>query len=132
MASQLPPVASKANTPMQHEFPQPHERPPPFQMEQLLQVLSDAMLQISHTNQAMLSFLSANNGRTQDQPDSKVRPKSFSGLPSKDVLAWLDHFEMISSYHQWSDMRNALEVRTLLENVTTTWYVQQASEVTEN
>ena len=68
---------------------------PPFQMEQLLQVLSNAMLRISHTNQAMLSFLSTNNDRFQDRPDSKVCP-SFSSLPSKDVLAWLDHFEMIS------------------------------------
>ena len=132
MASQFPPVAVEVDTPMQSEFPQPHERPPPFQMEQLLQVLSNAMLQISHTNQAMLSFLSATNDRSPDRPDSKVRPKSFSGLPSEDVLAWLDHFEMISSYHKWSDERKALEVRTLLENVAATWYVQQASEVTEN
>ena len=117
---------------MEPEFSQPHDRPPPFQMEQLLQLVSNAMLQISHTNQAMLSFLSAHNDRAQDRPDSKVRPKSFSGLPSEDVLAWLDHFEMISSYHQWSDERKALEVRTLLENVAATWYVQQSSDVTEN
>ena len=101
-------------------------------MEQLLQVLSNDMLQISHTNQAMLSFITVNNDRSQDRPDSKVHPKSFSGLPSEDVLAWLDHFDMISSYHKWFDGRKALEVRTLLKNVATTWYVQQASEVTEN
>ena len=100
-------------------------------MEQLLQVLPNAMLQISHTNQAMLSFLSATNDRSPDRPDSKVRPKS-SGLPSEDVLAWLDHFEMISSYHKWFDGCNALEVRSLIENVAATWYVQQASEVTES
>ena len=132
MASQLPPVAVEDNTPMHHEFPQPHERPPPFQMEQLLQVLSNFMLQISHMNQAMLSFLSANNDRFQDLRDSKVCPNSFSGLPFEDVIAWLDHFEMISSYHKWSDGGKALEVRTLLENVAATWYIQQASEVTEN
>ena len=80
----------------------------------------------------MLSFLFAHNDRAQDRPDSKVRPKFFSGLPSEDVLAWLDHFEMISSYHRWSDERKALEVRTLLKNVTATWYVQQSSDVTEN
>ena len=85
-----------------------------------------------HTNQAMLSFLSAHNDRAQDRPDSKVRPKSFSSLPSEDVLAWLDRFEMISSYHRWSDERKALEVRTLLENVAATWYVQQSSDVIEN
>ena len=132
MASQFPPVVVEVDTPMQSEFPQPPERPPPFQMEQLLQVLSNAMLQISHTNQAMLSFLSATNDRSPDRPDSKVRPKSFSGLPSEDVLPWLDHFKLISSYHKWSDERKALEVRTLLENVAATWYVQQANEVTEN
>ena len=96
MASQLPPVASKANTPMQPEFPQPHERPPPFQME--LQVLSNNMLQIDHTNQAMLSFLFAKSELSQDWANSKVLPK-LSGLPFEDVLAWLDHFEMISRYH---------------------------------
>ena len=117
---------------MEPEFSQPHERPSPFQMEQLLQLVSKAMLQNSHTNQTMLSCLSAHNDCAQDQPDSKVRPKSFSGLPSEDVLAWLDHFEMISSYHRWSDERKALEVRTLLKNVTATWYVQQSSDVNEN
>ena len=86
-------------------------------MEQLLQVLSNTLLQIGHTNQAMLSFLSTNYERSQDQPDSKVRPKSFSGFPSKVILAWLDHFEMISSYHQRSNMHKALEVHILLENV---------------
>ena len=80
----------------------------------------------------MLSFLFATNDWSPDRPDSKVHPKSFSGLPSEDVLAWLDHFEMISSYHKWSDERKALEVCTLLENVIATWYVQQASEVAEN
>ena len=40
MASQLPRTAFEADTPKQPEFPQPHERPPHFQMEQLLQVLS--------------------------------------------------------------------------------------------
>ena len=39
---------------------------------------------------------------------------------------------MISSYHEWYDGRKALEVRTLLETVAPTWYVQQASEVTKN
>ena len=101
-------------------------------MERLLQVLSNAMLQISQTNQAMLSFLSATNDRSPGRPNSNVRPNSLSDLPSQDVLAWLDHFEMISSYHKWSDERKALEVRTLLENVIATWYAQQASEVTEN
>ena len=71
----------------------------------------------------MLSFLSVNNDHAQDQLDSKVRPKSFSRLPSKDVLAWLKHFEIISSLHQWSDERKDFEVCTLLENVAATWYV---------
>jgi hypothetical protein len=79
----------------------------------------------------MLSFLSANNDHTQDRPDSKVCLKSFFGLPFEVVLAWLDHFEMISSYHRWSDECKALEVRTLLENVAATWYVQQSSDMIE-
>ena len=69
-------------------------------MEQHQQVLSNDMLQISHMNQARISFLLANNEQSQDWLDSKVRPKSFSDLPSKDVLAWLDHFKLISSYQQ--------------------------------
>ena len=131
MASQLPPVAFEVDPPMQHEFPQPDERPPPLQMEQLLQVLSNVVLHINHMNQAMLSFLSANSERSQDQPDSKVRHKS-SSLLFEDVLAWLDHFEMLSNYHQWFDVRKVLEVRTLLENVAAPWYVQQTSEVIDN
>ena len=89
-------------------------------MEQLLQLPSNAMLQIGHTNQAMLPFLFVNNDRAQDQLNSKVRPKSFSGLPSKDVFASLDHFEMISSYNRMSYECKALDVRTLLKNVTAT------------
>ena len=123
MTSQLLPVASNTDAPMQPEFPQHHEQPPPFQVEQLLQVLSNTMLQISHTNQAMLSFLSVNSERSQDRPNSRVRMKSFSGLSSEDVFAWLDYFEMISSYHQWSDV-----VCILLENVAATWYVKEFSD----
>ena len=63
MVSPLHSVASEADTPMQPEFSQPHERPPNFQMGQLLLLLSNAMLQINQTNQAMLSFLSANGER---------------------------------------------------------------------
>ena len=119
MASQVPPVASNVDTPMQSSSHSLMINHPPFQVEQLLQVLSNAMLQINHTNQAMLSFLSANSERSQDQPHSKIHSKS-SNLPSEDVLAWLDHFEMISSYHWWSDVHKALEVRSLLENVAAT------------
>ena len=124
MASQLPPVASEVDTPMQPDFPQPHEWPPPFHMDQLLQLLSNATHQISHKNQEMLSFLSANSERSQDLSDSKVRPKSLSGL--------LNCFEMISSYDQWSEVHNALEIRTVLKNVAATWFIQQPRELTEN
>ena len=117
---------------MQHEFLESHEQSPPFQVEQLLQAISNVMLQINHTNQAMLSFLSTNGERSHDQRDSKICPKSFSGFPSEDVLSWLDHIEMISNYHRWSNVRKGLEVHTLLENVVATGYIQQAREMTEN
>ena len=45
------------------------------------------------------------------------------------VLAWLDHFDNVVGHHQWSDDRKALELRTTLENVEATWFIQQLKEV---
>ena len=66
---------------------------------------------------------------TEKQKESRVRPQSFSSLPTEDVLAWLDHFDNVACYHQWSDDRKALELRTTLENVEATWFIQQLKEV---
>ena len=66
---------------------------------------------------------------TENQKESRVRPQSFSSLPTEDVLAWLDHFDNVAGYHQWSDDRKALELRTTLENVEATWFIQQLKEV---
>ena len=101
---------------------------PTSPIDQLVQALSNIILQVNHTNQAMLSFLSARSEPQQNLPDSRVRPKPFSGLPSEDVLSWLDHFEMVASYHQWPHPRKAMEMKTLLENIAATWLVQQPEE----
>ncbi|MCO5554736.1 hypothetical protein L7F22_008270 [Adiantum nelumboides] len=98
------------------------------QMEQMLQTISNMMLHVSHTNQALLNYLSTAAPHTQ-KPDSKIRPKYFSGFPTKDVLTWLDHFDNVASYHCWSDDRKAMEARTLLEGVATTWFIQQSEDV---
>ena len=64
----------------------------------------------------------------QNLSDPRVRPKPFFGLPSKYVLSWLDHFEMVASYHQWTHPRKAMEMKTLLEIIAVTWLVQQLEE----
>ena len=99
-------------------------------MDQLFQAVSNILLQVNHTNQALLNFLST--GQHQHRSDSKVRPKSFSGLPSEDVLMWLDHLENVAGYHLWTDDRKAMEVRTLLDNVAATWYIQQPDATKAN
>ena len=47
-------------------------------------------------------------------------------------MAWLDHFDNVVGYHQWSDDKKALELRTVLENVATTWFIQQPEEVKQD
>ncbi|MCO5577459.1 hypothetical protein L7F22_031291 [Adiantum nelumboides] len=42
---------------------------------------------------------------------------------------WLDHFENVSSYHNWSEEHKAVEVRTLLEGVAATWFIQQQEDI---
>jgi hypothetical protein len=74
-------------------------------------------------NQQLLALLSQridpNNKR-----DSKVRPKPFTGLPTEDVLTWLDYFENVAGYHDWPEERKAAEARTVLEGIAVTWYIQ--------
>ena len=53
-------------------------------------------------------------------------------MPIEDVFAWLDHFDNVVDYDQWSDDRKALELRTILENVATTWFIQQPEEVKQD
>ena len=47
-------------------------------------------------------------------------------------MAWLDHFDNVVGYHQWSDDKKALELRTVLENVAATWFIQQPEEVKQD
>ena len=102
-------------------------------MEQMFQAMSTMMIQVNHTNQALMTWLtsqSQSTGTMNDQKkDSRIRPRSFSGLPTEDVLAWLDHFDLIAGYHDWNDERKALELRTVLEHVATTWFIQQPEEI---
>ena len=102
------------------------------QNEQLIHAVSNILIQVNQTNQALMNYLTLSTHNTQPRTDTKVRPKAFSGLPTEDVLMWLDHFENVASYHQWDDRRKALEVRTLLENVAATWFIQQQEEVKQN
>lgn len=105
-------------------YMQPEYTAQPVQMEHLFQAMSNMLLQVNHTNQSLLNFLSSSASHNH-RPDPKIRPKSFSGLPTEDVLMWLDHFENVSSYHNWSEERKAMEVRMLLEGVAATWFIQQ-------
>ncbi|KAI5072698.1 hypothetical protein GOP47_0012804 [Adiantum capillus-veneris] len=87
--------------------------------------MSNLLLQVNHTNHALLSYITTHSHKT----DPKIRPKPFSGLPIEDVLTWLDHFDNVAGYHQWSDDRRAMEARTLFEGVGATWFVQQPVDV---
>ena len=101
--------------------------PQATQIDNLFHAVSNILLQVNHTNQALLGYLS-NSTPTQNRPDPKIRPKSFSGLPTEDILTWIDHFENVAAYHQWHDQRKALEASTLLDNIAATWFIQQPAE----
>ena len=92
------------------------------------------MMQVNHTNQTLMTWLTNQSAcaTTNKQTDSRIRPRSFSGLPTKDVLAWLGHFDNVASYHEWHDQRKALELRTVLEHVAITWFIQQPEEIKLN
>ena len=87
-----------------------------------------------------MSLLSSHNGqppidgqgRRLNDTDSKARPRTFSGLPTEDILTWLDHMENIAGYHDWSDARKARELRTLLDGVAATWFLQQDDSIKNN
>ena len=95
--------------------------------------MSNMMMQVNHTNQTLLNLLVANEERHKhDKSDPKLWPKSFSGLPTKDILIWLDHFENVASYHAWMDHLKALETRTFMDNVAATWFLQLPEEAKNN
>ena len=127
--SAQPPLYEEVS--MHPEFQTAQPRMDMTQMEQMFHAISNMLLQVNNTNQTLLGFISS-QGTTPNRTDTKVRPKPFSGLPSEDVLSWLDHFENIASYHQWSEERKALEVRTLFENVAATWFIQQQEDTKRN
>jgi hypothetical protein len=49
--------------------------------------------------------------------DSRIWPKAFVGLPTKDLLSWLDHFDNITGYCHWTDNQKIVEVRTLFNGI---------------
>ncbi|MCO5582964.1 hypothetical protein L7F22_036867 [Adiantum nelumboides] len=112
---------------------------PSLPMEQLFQAVSDLIVQVNqtnqalinenHTNQILLNQLSTTNPA---RPDPKIRPKPFSGLATDDVLSWLDHFQNVATYQSWSTNKQAMEASTLLEGVASTWYIQQSQEVKQD
>ena len=97
------------------------------------QAMSTMIIQVNHTNQALMTWLtsqSQSTGTISDQKkDSKIHSRSFSGLPTEDVLAWLDHFDLVVGYHDWNDERKALELRIVLEHVAAMWFIQQLEEI---
>ena len=95
MASPIQNNGATEYTDMNPEFLQQHqENRQAFQLDQLIQAVSNIAIQSNLTNQAMLSFFSSQTDRHANRLDPRVRPKSFSGLPSEDILSWLDHSEM--------------------------------------
>ena len=77
-----------------------------------------------------LTSQSQSTGTISDQrKDSRIRPRSFSCLPTEDVLAWLDHFDLVVGYHDWNDERKALELQSVLEHLAATWFIQQSKEI---
>ena len=99
-------------------------QPPLSGNERMEQMLQAMLIQMNNTNQALIAMLSQRQD-CKNRPDPKVRPKPFSGLPTEDVLTWLDHFDNVAECHQWSDEHKALEARTLYENIAATWFMQQ-------
>jgi hypothetical protein len=73
-------------------------------MDQLFQVVLNILLQVNHTNQALLNY----------------------------ILMWLDHLENNAEYHLSMNKYKAMEVRTLLDNMATTWYIQQLDTTKNN
>ena len=58
-------------------------------MEQMFQAMSTIMMQVNHTYQTLMTWLTnqSTSATTSKQKDSRIRPRSFSGLPTEDVLA---------------------------------------------
>ena len=115
---------------MQPEFVEQHSSSPAN--DQMFQAITTMMMQVNHTNQTLMNWLTNQSQLTtkpEKQKDSRIRPRSFSGLPTEDILAWLDHFENVAGYHEWDDGRKALELRTVLEHVAATWFIQQPEEI---
>ena len=103
-------------------------------MEQMFQAMSTIMMQVNHTNQTLMTWLTNQSAgiTTSKQKYSRIRTRSFSGLPTKIVLAWLDHFDNVASYHEWYDERKALELLTVLEHVVASTFIQQPEEIKQN
>jgi hypothetical protein len=64
--------------------------------------------------------------------DSRIWPKAFVGLPTKDLLSWLDHFDNIKGYHHWTDNQKAIEARTLFNGIGATWFILQQDKETKD
>lgn len=120
------------SSPQYEDAPMHQEHlPQTFPTEQMFHAVSNMLVQLSHTNQTMLNYMSSHTPNPA-RPDSKIRPKPFAGLPTEDVLSWLDHFDNVASYHNWLDDRKAMEARTVFEGVAATWFIQQPEEVKFN
>ena len=56
-------------------------------MEQMFQVMSTMMMQENHTNQTLMTWLTnqSTSATPSKQKDSRIRPRSFSRLPTEDI-----------------------------------------------
>ena len=96
--------------------------------------MSTMIMQVNHTNQTLMISLTnqSASATTNKQKDSRIRLKSFLGLPTEDILARLDHFDNVVSYHEWHKERKALELLTVLEHVVASTFIQQPEEIKQN
>ncbi|MCO5578501.1 hypothetical protein L7F22_032344 [Adiantum nelumboides] len=61
--------------------------------------------------------------------DFETGPSILLWLEAEDVLTWLDHFDNVAGYHSLTDQRKAMEIRTLLEGIAATWFIQQQDDI---
>ena len=86
-------------------------------MDLIFQAMSAMMIQVNHTNQTLLTWLTSHltsaTCTNDKQKDAQVHPISFFGLPIEDILASLDHFDYVARYHVWEFKTVSAETRTL-------------------
>ena len=71
---------------MQPEFMEQHT--PSLPNDHMFQAITTMMMQVNHTNQTLMNWLTNQSQLTtkpEKQKDSRIRPRSFSRLPTEDI-----------------------------------------------